>query len=116
LEGKGYTPASLTTYLSRTKSAVDDFKSYLENPLAFRPSVQVRERRKGEMKQDALAGAGEHSVPERQPVKVPLSSSILPIQIRPDTTVFVQGLPYDLTEAEAGKISNVIKAHVMPAN
>lgn len=116
LAGKGYTPASLKSYLSRTKSAVDDFKNYLENPLAFRPRLAARERRNSEIKEE---GAGftssEHSqVSDKQTPKPPLSSSLLPIQIRSETTVFIQGLPYDLTEAEAAKIANVIKAHVMP--
>ena len=46
LYGKKYTPQSLTTYKSRLRSALDDFQSYLTNPLAFRPSVQSRERPK----------------------------------------------------------------------
>src|SRR5271155_5102330 len=45
LQGKGYTPESLTTYKSRVKSALDDFSRYVENPLAFKPSVQARERK-----------------------------------------------------------------------
>src|ERR1700722_10041581 len=115
LEGKAYTPGSLQTYLSRLKSAVDDCGSCLENPLGFRPSSQGREKRKSEGKKEVAA---THSEPqptgERITVKVPLSSSILPIPIRPDLTIFVQGLPYDLTEAEAGKIANVIRAMAMP--
>lgn len=112
LKGKSYSPGSLSTYLSRVKSAVDDFKTYLENPLGFKPSAQTRERRKPEGKRERSAPTiteQRHGV-ERQPVNAPLSSSILPIPIRPDTTVFIQGLPYDLTEAEAGKIANVIRA------
>jgi hypothetical protein len=115
LEGRGYTPASLTTYLSRLKSAVDDFESYLENPLGFRPNVQARERRKPEGKKETGGLGEEPSAPEKPSIKTPLSSSILPIPIRPDTTIFVQGLPYDLTEAEATKIANVIKAMATPA-
>ena len=45
LEGKGYTPKSLVSYKSRVKSALDDFAAYVENPLAFKPSVQARERK-----------------------------------------------------------------------
>lgn len=119
LEGKNYTPASLTTYRSRTRSAIEDFTAYLENPLAFRPNVQARERRqKSERKKDNStshgtvapdAGERQSSKPHFEP-----SSSILPIPIRADKTVYVQGLPFDLTSAEATKIANVIKAMAMP--
>lgn len=117
LEGKGYTPGSLTTYLSRLKSAVDDFNTYTENPLGFRPNMQTRERRRPEGKKDGSAATnpGEPANTERQAAKPPLSSSILPIPIRADTTVFIQGLPFDLTEAEANKIANVIRAMATPA-
>jgi hypothetical protein len=117
LEDKNYTPGSLTTYLSRLKSAVDDFRTYLENPLGFRPSVQTRDKRKPEGKKESSTPTNTDQQPivERHSVKPPLSSSILPIPIRPDITVFVQGLPYDLTEAEAGKIANVIRAMATPA-
>ncbi len=37
---------------------------------------------------------------------------IVPIPIRPNLTVHVQGLPYDLTEAEARKIAAVVTAMV----
>lgn len=35
---------------------------------------------------------------------------IIPIQIRPDVTVSVFGIPHDLTETEAAKIARVIEA------
>jgi hypothetical protein len=35
---------------------------------------------------------------------------IIPIQIRPDLVVRVQGIPHDLTKAEAEKISRVVLA------
>jgi hypothetical protein len=116
LEGKSYTPGSLTTYLSRVKSAVDDFSNYLENPLGFKPSVQSREKRKPEGKNQSTTLKDSNSIPSspREQPKAPLSSSILPIPIRPDITVFVQGLPYDLTESEANKIANVIRAMATP--
>lgn len=114
LEGKKYTPGSLTTYLSRTKSAIDDFKAYIENPLAFRPNIQSRTARKSEIKREPTTNVDGSAGPARQPVRQPFSDSILPIQIRAGTTVFIQGLPYDMTEAEATKIANVIKAYAMP--
>jgi hypothetical protein len=110
LEGKGYTPGSLTTYLSRLRSALDDFKLYLDKPLSFRPGVQPRERRKPEARKEtplaAPTGRGE-TVPPPEP-------NTLSIPIRPDTMIVIRGLPYDLNEAEAAKIANVIRAMVTP--
>ena len=116
LEGKSYTPTSLTAYLSRVRSSIGDFESYLENPLGFRPSVQTRDKRKPESKKEGAMSSpsDQSSKTDRQPIKAPLSSTILPIPIRSDITVFVQGIPYDLTEAEATKIANVIRAMATP--
>src|SRR6185312_947194 len=104
LEGRSYTPGSLTTYQSRLRSALDDFKTYLDKPLSFRPGVQPRERRKADARKDDNR--------ERAPV---LATNALSISIRPGTTVVIQGLPYDLNETEAAKIANVIRAMATPA-
>lgn len=110
LEGKGYTPGSLTTYLSRLRSALDDFKLYLDNPMNFRPGVQPRERRKTDARKEAappaMNGKGASTTV--------LAPNALSIPIRPDTVIAVHGLPYDLSEAEATKIANVIRAMVTP--
>lgn len=113
LQGKGYTPQSLSTYRSRAKSALDDFASYLENPLAFKPSVQSRERKSLSSKHLPKSTEDLIAEPSKQPVSTvagPMSSSILPIPIRADLTVYVQGLPFDLTVTEAKKIAGVIQA------
>jgi len=115
-EGKSYTPGSLSTYLSRLKSAVDDFRTYLENPLGFKPNSPSRERRKPEgKKENSATYADTPPNVERHVVKAPLANTILPIPIRADVTVLVQGIPFDLTEAEANKIANVIRAMATPA-
>ena len=112
LEGKNYTPGSLNTYLSRLRSAIDDFRSYLSNPLGFKTGTPAREKRaKPEGKKEAsntTDSASDRVSQKSAPIS--LSSSILPIPIRSDITVYVQGLPYDLKESEANKIANVIKA------
>ena len=120
LEGRNYTPGSLNTYLSRLNSAVADFDTYLKNPLGFRPTVQSREKRtKPESKRENASSPSTSPAPSQDRVaqKSPLmpSSSILPIPIRQDVTVYVQGIPYDLTAAEATKIANVIRAMGVPA-
>lgn len=112
LHGKQYTPQSLTTYKSRLRSALKDFESYLSNPLAFRPSVQSRDR--GASK--TAKNVSEHVKSEMRPevsrsTATPMATAnIVPIPIRADLTVYVQGLPFDLTEAEARKIAAVVTA------
>ena len=45
----------------------------------------------------------------------PMTHTVLPIKIRPDYTVWVQGIPHDLTEPEAARIATVIMAMASPA-
>lgn len=115
LQGKSYTPQSLTTYKSRIKSALDDFANYLENPLAFRPSLNKREVKP----KSKPAAANTAPSPQVQEVELPLiksgapsfdAASILPIPLRQDLIIRIHGLPFDLTESEARKIANVIMA------
>jgi len=117
LHGRDYTPGSLNSYKSRLRSALDDFNSYLANPLAFRPSVQSRARTRARMSKDNLSDSpapkGERRPDPPRVVPLPAAAGlVLPIPIRPDLTVHVQGLPFDLTEAEARKIAAVVTAMV----
>jgi hypothetical protein len=118
LHGKKYTPQSLVTYKSRLRSALDDFDAYITNPLGFRPSLQRREPRAKESRGAASATSASspetRSDPVSRPTHVPLAASnILPIPLRSDLTVHVQGLPFDLTPAEAKRIAAVIQAMAM---
>jgi hypothetical protein len=114
LHGKEYTPQSLNTYKSRLRSALDDFRSFLSNPLAFRPAVQPRTRQKPRLaKEDAAESAAAERRPEptrQASLTFPASDNILPIPIRADLTVRIQGLPFDLTLGEAQKIAAVVTA------
>ena len=113
LEGKSYTPGSLMTYQSRLRSALDYFKTYIDEPINFRPSVQIRERRRPEGKRSA-SELGASEIQRREAAMT--TANALSIPIRPDTMILIQGLPYDLSEGEATKIANVIKAMAMPSN
>ena len=122
LQGKAYNPQSLRTYKSRVKSALDDFLRYVENPLAFKPKVQVRERKLTTAKSPSGEGTKTSDGPMAEvqrsstaAVAGPMASSILPIPIRADLTIYIQGLPFDLSEAEAKKIANVVQAMAMTA-
>ncbi|AYD03396.1 hypothetical protein [Neorhizobium sp. NCHU2750] len=116
LNGMKYTADSLTTYKSRVRSAIDDFLSYVENPMAFKPSTSLNRKA-----QDRTRATDGKASKDRSPMRAPnaalesaspplVASLVLPIPIRADLTVYVQGLPYDLTQGEALKIANVIRA------
>ncbi|MBZ9978162.1 hypothetical protein [Mesorhizobium sp. BR-1-1-10] len=116
LAGSKYKPESLNVYKGRLRAAIEDFKNYQSNPMTFRPSVQSNGRKPTE--RPRASGQGEPAVPyqsvPRPTVSAsgppPASVSILPVPIRPELVVQIQGLPYDLTPAEANKIANVIRA------
>ncbi|MDQ0132433.1 hypothetical protein J2T08_000334 [Neorhizobium galegae] len=117
LNRMNYTADSLTTYKSRVRSAIEDFLSYIENPMAFRPSKgnagrKVQERSRAADSKLLKDGGGPRAQVTGLDFKPPppVASLVLPIPIRADLTVYVQGLPYDLTQSEASKIANVIRA------
>lgn len=122
LQGKGYTPQSLTTYKSRVRSALDDFASYVSNPLAFKPSLQSRERKSNpgksapnnQERRSPEPSADNQARSSPPPAAGPMASSILPIPLRADLIVHIQGLPFDLTAAEAKKIAGVVQAMASP--
>jgi hypothetical protein len=110
LEGSKYTPSSLSIYKSRIKSAIDDFLRYQKDPMNFKPAGQ----NPGRAERAKTPSSGEGSArPESRnaPIEAPPAAvNIIPIPIRPDLTIKIQGLPFDLTASEANKIANVIKA------
>ncbi len=115
LEGKNYTPQSLQTYLSRVKGAVKDFNSYLQNPLGYQPNIKTRNVKpktlpKPPLLSTKLPASTQGAIQPHNLQVARVSDTIMPIQIRVDTIVHIQGLPFDLSEAEAEKIANVIKA------
>jgi hypothetical protein len=115
LEGSKFKPQSLNTYKSRLKSVIEDFLRYQRDPMNFKPNGQSSGRRTPDRARasDSPAPLRHESVrrSSEQTVEAPPASvSILPIPIRADLTIKVQGLPFDLTVGEANKIANVIKA------
>lgn len=118
--GDNYTPDSVRTYQSRVKSALEDFRAYCENPMGFRPATSTRTRKPNTNSAAHLSEDATQASSATSPSKGPIvnhsisSVDILPIPLRADLIVRVQGLPYDLTEAEANKISTVIRAFVVP--
>lgn len=117
LNNQQYTPESLQTYKSRMKTALEDFRSYTENPLGFKPTGQGKSKLKlatdksgnGNQKTKSASDVASHSTPASSPAI--LGVSVLPIPLRADLTVQIAGLPFDLTPGEAKKIANIILAH-----
>lgn len=115
LHGQQYNPDSILAYRSRLRSAVADFKSYLENPLSFKTRIQSRDHQSRPRKD-----AADHSTSQKTervqeivragPAPVMANSNVMPIPIRADLTILIHGLPHNLTPAEAKKISGVINA------
>lgn len=119
--GQQYTPGSIQTYKSRVTSAIDDFRSYLENPLGFRSSSKQRQRSRpareavtGNTSGTAAKTAMASEVPQpAMPATAPTGANILPVALRPNLTVQIAGLPFDLTPGEAKKLANIILAHAI---
>jgi len=120
--GQNYKQSSVEVYKSRIKSALDDFESFLSNPMGFRPKTLSRERKS----KTALPSSSNGQNPEQPAASAVKSgrtnvapnavSEIIPIPIRSDLTVRIQGLPFDLTTSEAKKISNVVLAMAVATN
>lgn len=117
LEGKNYTPDSLRSYVSRAKVAIEDFQRYVESPMTFKA------KNSGAVVKQKPSKSGMKVIKAHSPSRPPESSSskqsasfgnaVLPIPIREDLIVQVHGIPFDLSEAEANKIANVIRAMAM---
>ncbi|MEE9433333.1 MAG: hypothetical protein V3V15_03745 [Sphingorhabdus sp.] len=121
LEGKEYTPSSLAVYKSRVKSAINEFKTYLSNPVSYKPSTSTK-KSKTENSKKPTAGqpkkrsAKTPNVQSRNEVSVAPSANVFPIPIRSDVVVRINNLPFDLTSAEADKIASVVKAMALKTN
>jgi hypothetical protein len=119
LHGKNYTPNSLRDYNGRLRGSIEDFRSYVSNPLGFRPSTRARSkpndeknRSVGKEKSTPIQPSSISSNPSAGPAAPP-SANILPIALRANLIVQIAGLPFDLTQAEAKKIANIILAHAL---
>lgn len=114
LSGSGFKPGSLTSYQSRVRSSIEEFLAWKSNPMTFRPA------RRGAAKKGRLQGKAEpanlqdlwrseHGA-RSGALGLTRASLTLPVPIRGDLTVQIQGIPFDLTKSEATKIANVVLA------
>jgi site-specific recombinase XerC len=109
MHGKRYTPGSLKTYRSRLASTIEDFIAYNNNPMTFRPATSTRERKLHETRVVKNVDSVQ-KVDQGIVLKTNALLMMVPIPIRADLTIQVQGLPFDLTPQEAKKIAGVIMA------
>jgi hypothetical protein len=113
LAGSNYKPESLNVYKGRLRAAIEDFTNYQRDPMNFRPGVKGRKPAERAKISNPNGKEVAQPLSDKLPSSLtppPASVSILPIPIRPNLVVQIQGLPYDLTPAEAAKISNVVRA------
>ncbi len=109
LEDSSIREEAINLYNARLKSALDDYFNYLKSPETFTstgsnlaPVKQVQKRDQEEQK--ALESIALHHAGTQD--------DIIPIPLREGLIVYLQGLPLNLTQAEANKIVNVVKAYV----
>lgn len=121
IAGKRYSPSSLTVYRSRFNASLDDFLSYAANPSGFKSNTtksngKVRgEGTKQNAKRVAASAEKESSSTQSTLDLSPSSDNLtLPIPLRPGVVVKIFGLPSDLSEDEAKKISGVVSAYAYP--
>jgi len=109
MEDSSIREEAMNLYNARLKSALDDYFNYLQNPEAFTstgsnmaPVKPVQKRDQEE--QRALESIALHHAGTQD--------DIIPIPLREDLIVYLQGLPLNLSQAEADKIVHVVKAYV----
>jgi hypothetical protein len=120
LKGKSYSPQSLQVYKSRVATSLDDFFRYKENPANFKTGGgQSRSGPSGGVKAKPKPGASRgasavvSAVPDQgQTVSVSAQTVNFPVPLRANCVVQINGLPVDLTKAEAAKISAVVNAMI----
>lgn len=115
LQGKKYNTSSLNVYRSRTNAAINDFQTYLTDPLAFRPGNKVEKKTSGVGMKPKKTGSSasrsaDHQIANPATAAPQASANVFPIPIRENVVVRIHGLPFDLTVPEAEKIANVVKA------
>lgn len=109
MEDSSIREEAINLYKSRLKAALSDYFRWLQDPESFTssgsnmtPAKQVQKRDQEE--QRALESIALHHAGTQD--------DIIPIPLRKDLVVYLQGLPLNLTAKEAKKIIDVVKAYV----
>jgi len=129
LHGSGFKPDSLRVYLSRIKSTLIDFESYVENPVAFKPASAQRsstqtnggskpsKNSKKRTEKSKTSSNNEHSQAHdfEAPDTDDFETFSVPVPLRKGLTLHLHNMPRDLTTKEAEKIAAVAAAYVSEA-
>ena len=116
LQGAEYKPETLRVYASRMKSAVTEFTQWVENPSTYKPSTgrtRSDNGKKAESRTKSTPTVGSPPRPDTPAHQTPAMQAdglTVPVPIRSDLYVTINGIPPDLTADEAEKIANVIRA------
>lgn len=118
LEGTKFSPGSLASYKSRLNSTISDFLRWKENPSNYRPKGQRASRPKvggSEWPEERVQNANpdlERSHKAHNDVESTGTGDVstFPIPLRQGLIVKLVGLPHDLTQHEAQRIANIVKA------
>ena len=109
LEDSSIREEAMNLYNRRLKSALDDYFAYIDSPETFSstgsnsaPKTSVQSRDLAE--QRALESIALHHAGTQD--------DIIPIALREDLIIYIQGLPLNLTAQEAKKIITVVSAYV----
>lgn len=120
-QGTGFKPSSLQVYLSRLKTAMVDFESYVDNPSGFKPAAN--QRSSSAKSKSGNSGGKKKNTPELRTPEVHENEEentesqgdniTIPIPLRPGTTVYLKNMPLDLTEKESTKIAAILSAYAL---
>jgi len=111
LEGSSIRSEALALYVDRFKMALADYRRWNEEPSTFE-SIGGERARAVQRATDGRSAIGPDEQAEER-IRLEASdnpSDVVPIAIRPDCTVYLAGLPLDLTSSEASKIARVVSA------
>jgi len=111
LEGSSIRNEALALYVERFKMALVDYKRWNEGPSNFETIGGERSRSIQRVGEGRSAIGPDQQAEER--IRLEASdnpSDVVPIPLRHDCTVYLAGLPLDLTPVEANKIARVVTA------
>lgn len=118
LQGLNYSSDSLQIYLSRTKSAVGEFISWVDNPSAYK--MPKPQKAVAKVKSSGNSDKPVNKLVEsKQSPELNLAQTeqyqesrhiIVPIPLRENLIVKISNLPADLTPSEADRLAAIVKA------